>query len=392
MLKMVLTFYLLFVATYLWAQPTTPLANPASSGARLNVVESRALDIVFVNPSDRNDDFWMAFQVFMEAAARDLNINLDVLYSNRDAMVMINNMQQIANRPQLPDAVVFQSLKGNGIEAIKIMDNAGIPSFLVNAGVDYAEAGLPRRRYDKWLGELIPDDEVAGYTLALLLVETARLSKLKDANGNVHILAFSGTISDVASEERVKGLERAIAELDNVILQQVVSANWREDIAAEKFYWLHQRYPETHVVWTAGDAMAVGVVKSAADMGILSSPDSERYVDLLVGGVDWIMPAREMLQSGDLMLSMGGHFMDGAWSLVLLRDYFDGIDFASDTTQLRSQHSVLNSTNIDAYQEYMGDSRQWDAIDFRAFSKSYSPGLEDYNFSLDAVLRQFIAN
>lgn len=403
MLKMVFTVAILFMVsgTQVWAQPTsdtrtTEDANTAEDANNMSLHVSasgaRRLNIVFVNPSSKDDRFWNDFQTFMEAAAQDLNIDLDVMHSERDALIMLDNIRKITNRPDRPDAVIFQNLKKNGEEAIEIMNDAGIPSFVVNAGVDYAETGLPRRRYTHWLGDLIPDDEVAGYTMALLLVETARLSGLVDADGNVNILAFSGTISDKASEERVAGLERAVAELENVVLQQIVTANWSEDLALEKFYWLHERYPETHVVWSASDSMAIGVAKRAADMEILSLPNSERYVDLLVGGVDWIAPARELVQSGDMVLSMGGHFMDGAWALVLLRDYFDGIDFASSTTQLRSQHSVLNSTNIDAYQEYMGDSTQWGAIDFRVFSKSYSPELQSYDFSLDAILQQFVTN
>lgn len=399
MFKMVLTVAICFMLPFaqVWAQPasdtnTSNGEDAADMRTSFAVAEPRPLTIVFVNPSSEDDGFWNDFQTFMEAAAEDLNIDLDVMHSDRDALIMLDNIRQIANRPNRPDAVVFQNLKKNGEEAIEIMDDAGIPSFVVNAGVDYAEIGLPRRRYSNWLGDLIPDDEVAGYTMALLLVETARFSGLVDADGNVNILAFRGTISDRASEERVAGLERAIVELENVVLQQIVTANWREDIAADKFYWLQQRYPEIHVVWAANDSMAVGVAKRAAEMGILSLADSERYIDLLVGGVDWIASARELVQSGDIMLSMGGHFMDGAWTLVLLRDYFDGIDFASDTTQLRSQHSVLNSTNIDAYQEYMGDSTQWGAIDFRVFSKSYSPELQSYDFSLDAILQQFVTN
>lgn len=401
MFKIVLTVSILCIAQVagIWAQPANDTSNVEDTNAvslgaftTESRAESRRLNIVFVNPSSQDDRFWHDVQTFMEAAAEDLNIELDVMHSDRDALIMLDNIRQVANRPDRPDAVVFQNLKKNGQQAIEIMDDAGIPSFVMNAGVDYAETGLPRRRYPNWLGDLIPDDEVAGYTLASLLVQTARLSGLVGVDGKVNILALSGTISDKASEERVAGLERAVADMDDVVLQQIVTANWSEDLSFEKFYWLHQRYPETHVVWTASDSMAIGVARRANEMGILSLPDSERYIDLLIGGVDWIAPAREMVQKGDLVLSMGGHFMDGAWTLVLLRDYFDGIDFGSDTTQLRSQHSVLNSTNIDAYQEYMGDSNQWGTIDFRIFSKSYNPELQNYDFSLDAILQQFVSN
>lgn len=365
----------------------------SQEAASTDATKQRELDVVFVNPSSPDDDFWRSFEKFMAAAAEDLNINLEVMYSARGREPMLENVRAVARRSVKPDAIVFQSLKQNGAEAIAISNQAEIPAFLVNAGVDYAETGNPREKYPYWIGELLPDDEQAGYDMARLLVATAQAVGLADANGVVNILALEGTRSDGASIARVKGLQRALSELDNVHLEQVVTANWSQDVAAQKFYWLYGRYPDTHVVWCASDGMALGVIEKARELDILSSDNTDgRELDLLVGGVDWIVPAREAVSSKDLLLTMGGHFMDGARTLVLLRDYFDGIDFADDTTLMTSRHTPLSSVNIQAYDDYLGNADNWHDIDFQQFSKSYNPesAIVGYPFTLDTLLAQFV--
>ena len=42
------------------------------------------------------------------------------------------------------------------------------------------------------------------------------------------------------------------------------------------------------------------------------------------------------MRTGELSALAGGHFMAGAWALVMLYDYAHGVDFASEGLELRT--------------------------------------------------------
>ncbi|MEE4242861.1 MAG: hypothetical protein V2I36_15440 [Desulfopila sp.] len=83
--------------------------------------------------------------------------------------------------------------------------------------------------------------------------------------------------------------------------------------------------------------------------------------------------------------TVGGHFMDGAWVLVLLYDYHHGRDFYLE--HLQSQMLPLKQDNVVQYQQLL-NREEWPRIDFTQFSKVHNPHLQKYDFSVAAVLRQ----
>jgi hypothetical protein len=46
---------------------------------------------------------------------------------------------------------------------------------------------------------------------------------------------------------------------------------------------------------------------------------------------------------------------------------------------------VITPNNVHHYREKFGD-RDWEKIDFKVFSKGYSPNLKKYDFSLHVLL------
>lgn len=348
---------------------------------------SGQLHFIFVNPSSEQDDFWNIFTAFTQAAADDLDVELEVLYSNRNTVTMLEHLRSVAERRDKPDAILLKVLKGMGKEALEIANVANIPIFLVNAGVDYAEVGEPRENYAFWIGDKLPKDEQMGYDLAVFLIETALQAGMVAEDGKVHILGFNGTATDAGAIRRANGLTKAVADYpEDVILHQITSANWSGQRAAEKFYWLYQRYPDTQVIWSASDGMALGVAQAAQEQGIalgFNSMQDDLSHRLLIGGAAWVPEVFEPIRDGEILVSMGGELWEGGWSMVLLHDYFYGYDF--ETTMMRTTLLPLTAFNIDDYLEYFSDS-DWSRIDFTTFSKAYYPEIKHYDFSLPAVL------
>lgn len=142
---------------------------------------------------------------------------------------------------------------------------------------------------------------------------------------------------------------------------------------------LMKRYPQTRVLWAASDAMALSMADAARAQG--RTPGK----DIFIGGIDWSDAGLAAVQQGDLVASLGGHFMEGGWVMVLLHDYHHGLDFsASLGSTIRSDMQIINKKNVLAYRKNFG-GKNWDSIDFRKFSRVLNPGLKKYDFSLKAV-------
>jgi hypothetical protein len=129
--------------------------------------------------------------------------------------------------------------------------------------------------------------------------------------------------------------------------------------------------------------MAIGAVEAVFDNR--KKPGK----DIFIGGLNWDIPGLKKIKKGEMVTSIGGHFMTGGWVLVLLHDYHHGKDFAEEGLQLKQQiFGALHRQNIDRFLKYFG-GRNWSIIDYTRFSKVLNPNITRYNFNLEEVLKQF---
>lgn len=331
-------------------------ASSASMGRMPAAIPPRT--VVFLQPHD--DPFWDSFVKFMNEAAHDLDMQVlrEVADDGRQKMLLQARAAVAADPP--PAALVFQNFKGNGAALLKIADEAGVPAFVVNAGID-PEVGAPREAFAHWLGEMVPDDEGAGATLAESLIAQARERELT-SEGKVHLIAISGGPAEGASVERMKGLRRVVDGDDGVVLHQVVHAHWDRERARRQVGVLKRRYPRAAVVWCANDNMALGVLDGLRELRLTPG------TDVLVGGVDWSPDALVAIREGRMAASVGGHFVEGGWALVLIHDHLAGVDFGGRGVRMRSAMGLITSENIEQYHKLLA-GEDWAPLDFRTFSR-----------------------
>jgi len=336
--------------------------------------------IAFFSPY-ATDSFWKLSQCFMRAACNDLGFELKIYDSFANHNKMVKQFQE-AIKNDKPDAVLFQNLKKNADTMIKIAELGKVYCFLFNSGLtrkQYEQMGLPRQLFNYWLGEMLPDDERAGYKLANILID-----KSKEKNhGIINISGISGIRSHGAAAERENGLIRAIKGRNDVNLYRIVPGRWEKERAKQSVKQLMKKYPDTTVVWTASDNMALGVAEGLKEMGLKAGKN------VMTGGFDWGYDALKSIQKGEITASIGGHFMDGGWIMVLLYDNFNGFDFASENIRMTSQMNAITKDNVNAYLKIVETPGWEEKIDFRKFSKRHNPNLKKYDFSLEAVLSQF---
>ena len=233
---------------------------------------------------------------------------------------------------------------------------------------------------EHWIGTLIPNNVDAGYKIAISLIEKARIKNIEPLN----IVAINGSRETPASQEREKGLKLALAENPDVKLKQILYGEWNQELSYSMMKGLLNRYPDIKMIWAANDPMALGAIKALKENALKPGED------VFVSGLNWSNEAIENIQNGEMCASVGGHFMVPGWSLVILYDYHNGIDF-KDTGTLELQidiFDVITSSNANTYSTYLED-KDWDKIDFKMFSKSYNHKVLDYDFSLDKIFNLF---
>jgi ABC-type sugar transport system substrate-binding protein len=339
--------------------------------------------IALFTPWEKGDLFWGQVADFMKAATDDLGMKLEVYYAHGTRRKMEEQVQEASAGESPPDALVILSFRKSGPELLQIAEENKIPVFLINAGVDIEKLKGPRVVLKHWIGEMLPDDESAGFDLANVLIDEALKAGKAGKDGKVDIVALGGTYRFAGpAVHRENGLLRALKLRDDARLKRIVPAHWKRSIAREKFLQLHKIYPEVSVYWAANDQIALGVMDASAELGL----------DIISGGVDWTSKALELIEAGRLTVSLGGHFMEGGWAAVLLYDWFHGRDFAEETVAFRSRMGLLTKDTVGHYKRSFQGKDGWDKIDFRKFSKVLNPEVGSYAFGFETVLEQIKGN
>ncbi|OIQ26442.1 diguanylate cyclase [uncultured Vibrio sp.] len=336
----------------------------------LSTFQTYAIEIALFVPRSETPA-WQSQIKFAQAAADDLGITLHLYNAQNDSLKMLSQVRQATE--QGVDGVLFMNYEQVGEQILAITEQKGIPSIVYNTGFISSEL-LPRTKYNSWIGAIIPDDEKAGSLLTeqLLLVATER--KLEQIN----MLVINGNMKEVSAQQRNQGLDQFIKHHSKtkIVAESDSGPDWSRDEAKQIFKSSFQRYPEINMVWAASDTLALGARDAMVE---LSLPlDS-----IIIGGIDWLPEALEVIKSGEPYISIGGHFTEAAWGLILLDDYINGNDFAAESTQFLSRMYAINTQNIEMFQSFMGDT--WQRIDFRAISNERKGG-ELYSFSIKYLL------
>ena len=343
-----------------------------------------AQSVVFINPGKSDEIYWVTAARAMQAAASSLGMTFEVQYAERDYPKMLAIAREVVARPagKRPDYVVTSNDGAVAAEFLRIVDGAGIKTFLAySALLDYqrAEVGPPRQKYKGWIGSLEPQAEDAGYMTARTLIARGLREKAFAPDGKLHVLAVAGDRSTPSSVKRNEGMRRAVAENRNVVLDQEIYAGFNREKAAEQTEVLFQRYPDAKVIWAGNDLMAFGAMQSWEKRG--GKPGTDAWFS----GINTSTEALEAVKSGRLTSLAGGHFITGAWALVMIYDYHHGRDFADEGLELtRPMFAEFNRQLAERYLERFSEG--FTSVDFRRYSKVKNPQLKRYNFGFAQLL------
>jgi ABC-type sugar transport system substrate-binding protein len=345
---------------------------------------ARAQSVAFINPGKSDEIYWVTATQAMQAAAHSLGMTFEVQYAQREPLKTLEIAREMVARPagKRPEYIVITDDYSVADRLLAIIDPAGVKTFLAYSSIPVDQRGgigSPRGKYKGWLGSLEPQAEDAGYLTARALIERGKREKAFGPDGKLHMLAIAGDRSTPSSINRNQGMRRAVAEAPMVVLEEEVYAAWARENAAQQAESLYRRYPDVKLVWAGNDLMAFGAMAAWEKRG------GKPGVDAWFSGVNTSTEALEAVKSGRLTSLAGGHFITGAWALVMIYDYHHGRDFADEGLELRRpMFAEFTPLLADRYIERF--SGGFDGVDFSRYSKVKNPKLRRYNFGFAQLL------
>ncbi len=342
--------------------------------------EKGSWNLALFTPRKVGDPFWGRFVEHAKKAARDLGGTVRLYYAHGNRERMRRQIRKEASSSSHADVLVFPNFKKGGKSFLKIIETHGVPAFLVNSGfTDEEEVDGPRKSFKHWLGELLPAEREAGALLAQSLIEEGKKRFGASPEKPLEMIGITGIVSDYASIERTEGLKNMVERYPEVLLRQIIPANWLAGDARTGFTILKKRYPSLSVVWTASDVMAKGVQEGAVALNI------DLRKDLVIGGVDWAETGIASVREGRQYASAGGHFLEGGWAVVMVHDFLNGRDFADLGLRWRSRMGLITTAGWHQMATALKKIRP-EQIDYRKYSRVLNPQHMSYDFSLESLL------
>jgi len=364
----------LLVALLLGAQ-----VSAASAYERVNAV--------FVNPGKTGEVFWDLVSATMRAAGRQLDIDVEILNSERNRRNMIDLGMGVVTRSTPPDYLIIVNEEAAVTPVIEAANAAGIKTFLLSnafAGAEADRYGRPRTVLRHWIGSLTPDMHAAGTRMTRALVEAGMTQKRFGADGKLHLLALGGDELTPNSIARTAGFTSFIEDRPDVVVDRLLFANWNaveaETLTDRYLRWAHRTGIRPSGIWAANDPMALGAIKA------IEANDLAAGRDIDVVGLNWSPDAIAQVAAGRMILTDGGHFLSGGWAIVMLRDHANGCDFAETRADQSFPLASLDRSNLADLAERI-EGRKFDDIRFGQFLAGPGNRCGRYDFSLPALLR-----
>lgn len=332
--------------------------------------------IVFLNPGEPVDRgkgmFWPLTARLMGVAAKTFGMELEVLYAERDHLLMLRQAESLSQRTVLPDYIIMVNEKQTAPQMLQMFNGTSTKILLIHNDLTLEqrqEFGNEREQMSHWIGTATTDEERGTYRMMEELYSQLGSSEPQ-------VIGITGTRGTPVSLERAQGVSDYMAQSGRGQQLQLAYSNWGSEDAESKTDVLLSRYPQTNIIWAANFSMALGALRAVKAQG----------AQVLVGSTAVAPDTMSEMNQEGMTVSLGSHFFIGAWAMVLLNDYHHGNDFKArgGARQRLDYLSVINADNASRYYQVVYEEA--DSIDFSIFSKHLHPTPGNYSFSLTQLM------
>lgn len=375
----VLFLFFSFFFVQLSAQPINT-TNSLTVERELN----SQINVTVLVPEPSQAPFWASVLDVMKAASDNLNIKLDIQIlkaSQHNRFSMLERFEDIATTTQKPDYFISPLQLGVEKELLEIIEKNQINYISLNSyipAVQYEKLGRPREHFKHWLGHISPNDFLVGKELAEYLFQ---VTKAKNKNKpTLNLIGITAPKSSLVGQQRAKGLFKALSQRKEFILSQLAYSNWSREETFTKVDKLLKRHQNISIIWNVSDDIALGSLSAVQNNGLKPGDD------VFIGGIDWTSDGLSAIKRGEMEVSFGGHFLDGAKALVLIFDHYNGQDFADNSSTIfETKLRAITQSNVVFFENILKHKR-WSKLNFRKFSLFENPARSKYSFEVESFL------
>src|SRR2546430_15133022 len=246
----------------------------ALSSAGTNAADRKMTIAVFTK--NRTNPAYEAFRIASDQIARATGVKLIHLVPNQPDNVDEQKAMVDQVLKDKPDAVIFIPVDDVVmIDSVKKLNDANIPIVLVSNP-------LPGS-FVTYVGA---DDFEIGYREARYLFE--------NLGGKGKIVVIEGTPAAPTNRERVRGYQRAFAELPGIQVLGSGVGNYQQPDARRVMEKFLSEHPRIDAVLSANDSMALGVLQALKEANRTS----------IVIGINGILPAVKQIESGAILATV----------------------------------------------------------------------------------------
>lgn len=340
--------------------------------------QDKKLKVSFVSSHPDDTQFWYLAHNFARKAAKDLDIDFKIYYNEeKNRFSYLDAYKKAFSETNRPDFIIGVFAKGISTPVLKMSEEFGIPVFIVNTNTPESEKefiGEIRTKHKNFIGHMAPDEKEAGYLLAKYLINKV---KKNNPNKKVKIVGITGDRINPVSLDRKEGLENAAKDTGG-LLYQVVFSDWTKKDSMKKTEALLKRYKNLDAFWY------ISAETSSGGNEILKKSDR----DIVVGTFDWKKNIIKDIREKRCDATLGGHFVEIGFALVLLYDYYNGKDFYEEfSSKINTEMEILTAENIHLYYDFL-TNEEWRNVDFKRYSKVLNKDLKKYDFSFKTLLEE----
>ncbi|MCH1930839.1 transporter substrate-binding domain-containing protein [Shewanella sp. A25] len=305
--------------------------------------------------------YWRQVEKFASIAAEDLNIQLEVVYGD-DTPETLMALGRKAIQSEV-SGLIFVPIQGMGDELLTEANQHHIPIVTINSNFKLASLFL-RKQNPNWIGRVAVNDDALGQQLLDNMLEGESIVK------RLNLLLLVGSKDNFDVQKRTLELENVVKNRFPDSSFRVAYTDWEVESTEQAYLNAIKLDPDINTVVTMNSEMALAVSALTQAAKPLPAPH--------IGSLTWNFPLAQAIQNGQINAGVGGVEFQGAFALVLLFDYLNGIDIHSKGFEFLIAPLIINQHNYNDYFELL----EFDTLkpDFTKASLALNPRLRHIDY------------
>ncbi|MGF1748721.1 ABC transporter substrate-binding protein [Vibrio cionasavignyae] len=314
--------------------------------------------VVFVNPGHADESFWQDVDDYAKAAAKALNIDLEIIHGERDTELMQQRLSERVANGKTPDYVILVNEAQTGRSLLQSLSQTSSHVVFTLNNLTPDEL-VEIQREPEWQQRLLPGVFPNNFRIGYL---TAQALYRQGGQHAGEALLLSGDSNTPASIQRKAGALAFIEQVGGLDGVRHGYGEWQESSAYAETNRLLSLYPNIRYIWTANDHMAYGAQRA------LKKSDKVIGEEAFISTINTSTRVLNELEQGNITVLGGGHFTAVGLTLVKIHQHRTGKLWPQ-----RTKFTLFHLIEPDTTLFHVLLDKQWNNIDFRAIDLSSNP-------------------